>query len=135
MTRGGKKYYVTFIDDFSRYTRLYLIRNKDEDFETFLIYKSEVENELNSKIKRVISNRGGEYILLMIFMKNIIHEVTFSYSPQSNGVAESRNRTLKRMMNCKLVSSCASDNLWREAILSSCHLQNKIFTRKMKKIQ
>lgn len=59
MTRGGKKYYVTFIDDFSRYTRLYLIRNKDEAFETFLIYKSEVENELNRKIKRVRSNRGG----------------------------------------------------------------------------
>lgn len=59
MTRGGKKNYVTFIDDFSRYTRLYLIRNKDEAFETFLIYKSEVENELNRKIKRVRSNRGG----------------------------------------------------------------------------
>ena len=36
-TRGGKRYYVTFIDDFSRYTKLYLLRNKDEAFEKFLL--------------------------------------------------------------------------------------------------
>jgi hypothetical protein len=49
MTRGGKKYYVTFIDDFSRYTKLYLLRSKDEAYSMFLLYKAEVENQLNKK--------------------------------------------------------------------------------------
>ena len=45
MTRGGKKFYVTFIDDYSRFTRVYLLRNKDEAFDMFLSYKVEVENQ------------------------------------------------------------------------------------------
>lgn len=67
MTRGGKKYYITFIDDFSRYTKVYLLRNKDEAFDKFLLYKSEVDNQLNRKIKRVRISRGVEYILLNVF--------------------------------------------------------------------
>ena len=51
---------MTFIDDFSRYTKVYLLRSKDETFDMFLAYKAEVENQLNKKIKRVRSNRGGE---------------------------------------------------------------------------
>ena len=64
MTRGGKKFYVTFIDDDSRFTRVYLLRNKDEAFDMFLSYKAEVENQLYRKIKRIRSDRGGEYIPL-----------------------------------------------------------------------
>lgn len=78
MTRGGKRYYITFIDDFSRYTKVYLVRNKDEAFNMFLSYKAEVENQLNRKIKRVRSDRGGEYVIFNDFFEKegIIHEVT-----------------------------------------------------------
>ncbi|CAH9136877.1 unnamed protein product, partial [Cuscuta epithymum] len=128
MTRGGNKFYVTFIDDFSRYTKVYLLKSKDEAFDKFLVYKSEVENQLNKKIKRVRSDRGGEYILINDFCERegIIHEITPPYSPESNGIAERKNRTLKEMMNALLISSGAPDNLWGEAILSACHLQNRI---------
>ena len=61
MTRGGKKYYIIFVDDYSRYTVLYLLRSKDEACDVFIKYKSEVENQLNKRIKRLRSNRGGEY--------------------------------------------------------------------------
>ena len=128
MTRGGKKYYITFIDDFSRFTKVYLIRNKDEAFDMFLSYKAEVENQLNKKIKRVRSDRGGEYILFNDFCEKegIIHEVTPPYSPESNGVAERKNRTLKKIMNAMLVSSSIPDNLWGEAFLIACFLHNRI---------
>ena len=135
MTRGGKRYYVTFIDDHSRYTKVYLIRNKDEAFPMFQQYKAEVENQLNRKIKRVRSDRGGEFTLLNDFCEKegIIHELTPPYSPESNGVAERKNRTLKEMMNALLISSNAPDNLWGEAILSACHLQNRIPHKKIGK--
>ena len=44
LTRGGKRYFITFIDDFSRFTYVYLMRNKDESFDMFKYYKNEVEN-------------------------------------------------------------------------------------------
>ena len=61
MTRGGKQFYITFIDDYSRYTRVYLLRNKDEAKDAFIKYKNEVENQLSKKIKRLKTDRGGEY--------------------------------------------------------------------------
>lgn len=45
LTRGGKQYFITFIDDCSRYTHVYLITHEDEAFNMFKIYKAEVENQ------------------------------------------------------------------------------------------
>lgn len=45
MSRGGKSYFATFIDDFSWYTKVYVIRHKDEAFSIFLSYNAEVENQ------------------------------------------------------------------------------------------
>ena len=60
---------MTFIDDCSRFSRVYLLRNKDEAFDMFLSYKVEVENQLYRKIKRIRSNRGGKYIPLNDIVK------------------------------------------------------------------
>ena len=107
---------------------MYLIRHKDEAFDVFLKYKAEVENQLNKKIKRIRSERGGEYVLFNEYCvrEGIIHEVTPPYSPESNGVAKRKNRTLKKIMNAMLISSSAPNNLWGEALLTACFLQNRI---------
>ena len=128
MTKGGKKFYVTFNDEYSRFTSVHLLRNNDETFDMFLSYKSEVKNQLDKKINRIRSDRWGKYIPLNDYCENegIIHEVTPPYSPESNGVAERKNRTLKEMMNSLLVSASTPHNLWGEAILFACHLQNRI---------
>ena len=135
MTRKGKKFYVTFIDDYNRFTRVYLLRNKDEAFDMFLSYKTEEENQLDRKIKRIRSDRGGEYIPLNDYCENegIIHDVTPLYSLELNGVAEKKNRTPKEMMNSLLVSASAPNNMWGEAILSAYHLQNRISYKKTSK--
>jgi len=59
MTRDGKRYYITFIDDCFRYTKVYLLRNKDGAFNMFVSYKSEVENQLNKKIKELDQIEGA----------------------------------------------------------------------------
>ena len=61
LTRGGKRYFITFIDNFSRFTYVYLMRNKDEFFDMFKCYKTEVENQNDRKIKILQSDRGSEY--------------------------------------------------------------------------
>jgi len=113
MTRGGKIYFVMFIDDNSRYTKVYLIKYKDVAFDMFLTYKTEVENQLNKKIKRIRSNRGGEYVLFNDYYvkEGVIHEVTLSYSPGFNGVAERENMNFKEIMNVMIISSNALVNL------------------------
>ncbi len=60
-SRGGNKYFITFIDDLSRYCHLYLIKAKNEVLNKFKVYKAEAENQLDKKIKILRSDRGGEY--------------------------------------------------------------------------
>ncbi|XP_028063904.1 uncharacterized protein LOC114267114 [Camellia sinensis] len=55
------KHFITFLDDFSKYTYVYLICEKPEALDIFNLYKAEVENQLDRQIKSVRSNRGGEY--------------------------------------------------------------------------
>ena len=68
-----------------------------------MLYKNEVENQLSKKIKVLRSDRGGEYdspFNLFCSGHEIIHQTIAPYSPyKSNGVAEQKNRTLKKMTN------------------------------------
>jgi hypothetical protein len=57
---GGSLYYVTFIDDYSRKTWLYLLKSKDEVFNKFQEFKVEIENLTNKKIKTLRTDNGGE---------------------------------------------------------------------------
>ena len=128
-TRGGNKYFITFIDDSTKYCYVYLLKSKDEAIDKFNLYKNEVENQLNKKIKVVRSDRGGEYVSPfadLCAQHGIRHEFTAPYSPQQNGIAERKNRTLKEMVNAMLISSGLSQNMWGEAILSANYLLNKI---------
>ena len=61
LTRGGNRYFITFIDDFSKFTYVYLMKNKSDAFENFKTYLNEVENQFGRKIKRIRSDRGREY--------------------------------------------------------------------------
>ncbi|KAD4178897.1 hypothetical protein E3N88_27488 [Mikania micrantha] len=128
-TRGGNKYFITFIDDSTRYCYVYLLKSKDEAIDKFVLYKTEDENQLNKKIKVLRSDRGGEYVSPfadICAQSGIIHECIAPYSPQQNGIAERKNRTLKEMMNAMLLSSGLSQDMWGEAILSATYLLNKI---------
>ena len=84
-SQGGKKYFITFIDDCTRYCYVYLLNSKDEAIDAFKQYKIEVENQLNKKIKMIRSDRGGEYEFPFqeICLENgIIHQMTAPYTPQ-----------------------------------------------------
>ena len=61
--RGGFEYSITFIDDYSRYGYIYLMRRKSEDFEKFKEYRAETKKRLNKCLKTLQSDRGGEYLL------------------------------------------------------------------------
>ena len=90
--RGGYEYFITFIDDYSRYGYIYLMRHKSETFDKFKEFKAEVENHQGRSIKSLRSNRGGEYLLGEFRQFREEHEITSRLAapgqPQQNGVAE-----------------------------------------------
>ena len=135
-TRGGNKYFIIFVDDSTKYCYVHLLKSKDDAIKKFVLYKNEVENKLNKKIKVLRRDRGGEYELPFVdfcAQHGIIHETTTLYSPQSNGVAEQKNRTLKEIMNAMLINCGIPQNMWGEAILSTNYLLNKVPTKQAKK--
>jgi len=67
LTNDGKRYFMTFIDDCTRFCYVYLLKSKDEELHYFKTYKAEVENQLERKIKRLRSNHGGEYLSTEFF--------------------------------------------------------------------
>src|SRR3954462_4648347 len=133
LTKGGKRYFMTLIDDSTRYCYVYLLKFKDEALNYFKIYKAEAENQLDLKIKRLRSDHGGEYFSnefdLFCMEHGIIHEWTPPYSPQSNGVAERKNRTLTDLVNAMLDTSGLSKEWWGEALLTACHVLNRVLTK------
>jgi transposase InsO family protein len=85
---------------------VFLLKTKDEALHYFKIYKVEVENQLERKVKQLRSNHGGEYFSSefseFCVEHGIIHERTPSYSPQSNMIAERKNRSLIELVNAML---------------------------------
>ncbi|CAA7030319.1 unnamed protein product [Microthlaspi erraticum] len=106
---------------------------KDEALEKFKVYKTEVELQQSNLIKKLRTDRGGEYYDPAYFQSvGIIHEVTAPYTPQQNGVSERKNRVLKEMVNSMLSYSGLSDGFWGEGMLTACYLLNRVPNKRNK---
>ncbi|GJY33693.1 putative polyprotein, partial [Tanacetum coccineum] len=93
LTRNGKRYFITFIDDCSDSTFVYLMKNKSDALDMFKVFVAEIENQFSKiKIERLRSDRGAEYdsTLFIEFYKlhGIVYEKTAPYSPKMNGKAK-----------------------------------------------
>ena len=86
---------MTFIDDYSRKTWVYLLKQKSQAFDVFKSFKAIAEKQSNKFIKVLRSDGGGEYMSneFMDFCKHygIKSQFTACYTPQQNGVAERKN--------------------------------------------
>nr|GEW40045.1 zinc finger, CCHC-type [Tanacetum cinerariifolium] len=114
---GNKKYFVTFIDDASRFCYVYLLHSNDEALNKFKVFKTEVELQQESLIKRFRTDMGGEYMDTLYFQSvSIIHEMIAPYAPQQNGISARKNKVLKEMVNSMLSCSRLSQGFWGEAM-------------------
>ncbi|KAG7553092.1 Zinc finger CCHC-type [Arabidopsis thaliana x Arabidopsis arenosa] len=97
------------------------------------VYKTEVELQHSDLVKKLRTDRGGEYYDPMYFQSmGIIHETTVPYTPQQNGVSERKNRVLKEMVNSMLSYSGLSDGFWGEAMVTACYLLNRVPNKRNK---
>lgn len=126
---GGAKYFVSFIDDYSRRCWVYPIKKKSDVFATFKAFKARVELDSGKKIKCFRTDNGGEYTSEEFddFCKKegIKRQFTVAYTPQQNGVAERMNRTLLERTRAMLRAAGLEKSFWAEAVNTACYLVNR----------
>ncbi|KAK8931206.1 hypothetical protein KSP39_PZI016897 [Platanthera zijinensis] len=126
---GEARYFVTFIDDFSRKVWIYFLKHKSEVFEKFKIWKTKVEKQTGKKVKYLRSDNGGEYTSTEFQnycnQEGITRHLTIPGTPQQNGVAERMNRTLLERARCMRLFADLPKSFWAEAINTACYLVNR----------
>ena len=98
----GYRFYVIFVDDFTRFTQLFLLKHKSKVFIVFLHFKALVENQFGSTIKILRTDGRGEYtsnhFKSFCLENGIQYQLSCPYSPQQNGVAERNTNKLLRVV-------------------------------------
>uniref|UniRef100_A0AAV1U517 Polyprotein n=1 Tax=Peronospora matthiolae TaxID=2874970 RepID=A0AAV1U517_9STRA len=129
-SRGGSRFVVTFIDDYSRYIVAYYIENKSEVTDRFIEYKALMENQLSKKIKCIRTDNGTEYVNRRFSgvcrKSGIMHQTTVPYSPQQNGLAERMNRTLTERARAMLSHMQVDKIWWAEAMNTAVYVTNRV---------
>jgi hypothetical protein len=138
--------FITFTDDFLSYGYIYLIKERSEALDKFKIFKAEVENWHNIKIKVVRSDRGGEYysrhtpygqvpgpFARFLQENGIVAQYSMSGDPQQIGVAERRNHTPMDMVKSMLSYSMLPISLWMEALKPAVHNLNRVPSKSVHK--
>lgn len=130
---GGARYFMVMIDDFSRKIFISFLKEKSAVVDVFRSFMATVENQTETKIKRIRSDNGTEFVnesmREICTNAGIIHETSVPYTPQQNGVAERANRTLVERARCMLSDSGLEKGLWAEAIHHAAFLINRSVNR------
>ena len=106
------------------------MRWKSEAFEKFKEFKAEVKNQLGKHIKAIQSDRGGEYLLGdfkdYLTQNEIVSQLTSPGTPQQNGVAERKNKTLLEIVRSMKSYSTLPISFWGYALKTAMHILNLV---------
>jgi hypothetical protein len=126
---SGCKFYVLFVDDFSRFTWLFPLKHKSDIFVCFFKFKCLVENLLSRKIKQLQTDRGGEFTSSQFktFLANngIVHRISCPYTSEQNGIAECKHRHVVESGLALLAHSHLPNKYWVDAFLTAIYLINR----------
>ncbi|KAA0056914.1 Retrovirus-related Pol polyprotein from transposon TNT 1-94 [Cucumis melo var. makuwa] len=132
---GKNNYFLLFIDDFSRKTWVYFVKEKSEVFGMFKRFKALVEKESGYYIKALRSDRGGEFtsneFKTFCVENGIRRTMTVPFTPQQNGVVERKNRTILNMARSMLKCKKMPKEFWAQAVECAVYLSNRSPTRSL----
>ncbi|KAL4367990.1 hypothetical protein GQ457_05G026520 [Hibiscus cannabinus] len=133
LSLGGNKYFILFIDDFTRMTWVYFMKEKSQVFKVFKKFKALAEVQSGCKLQKLISIRGKEYTSTKFDLfcedEGIEHQLTVGYTPQKNGVSERKNRTVMEMARCMLMEKNLPKKFWAEAVRTIIYMLNRLLTK------
>ncbi|MCO5559435.1 hypothetical protein L7F22_013035 [Adiantum nelumboides] len=126
----GSPYFLTFVDDFCRYTTVYFLKLKSLVLVCFQDYCKQALRAHDIPIQVLRSDNGGEFksnaFQAFCQKEGIQQQFTVPYSPQQNGVSERKNRTLVQSARAVLLTAGLPKSYWEEAVATACYLQNRI---------
>ncbi|GKA11550.1 putative ribonuclease H-like domain-containing protein [Tanacetum coccineum] len=129
-----KKYCLVVTDDFSRFSWVFFLASKDETNEILYKFITGLENQLNHKVKIIRSDHGTEFknhaMNVFCAKKGIKREFSVARTPQQNGVAERKNRTLIEAARTMLADSLLPIPFWAEAVNTACYVLNRVLVTK-----
>ncbi|PKU78594.1 Retrovirus-related Pol polyprotein from transposon TNT 1-94 [Dendrobium catenatum] len=127
---NGFKYYVIFVDDFSKFTWLYLMHSKSETFSKFTHFYALVKNIFNTTPKVFRSDGGGEFCSTQfksfLSAHGILHQTSCPHTPEQNGVAERKHRHLLELTRSLLQDAHLPKQFWSEAVTAATYLINRL---------
>ncbi|CAL5418427.1 unnamed protein product [Camellia sinensis] len=130
VSTSGYRWFVTFIDCFSRVTWIYLLRTKSEVFSCFQTFHKMVTNLFNAQIKILRSDNGTEYVdgVFRAYLEEhgILYQTSCVGTPQQNGVAERKNGHLLEVARSLLFTMNVPKSFWGDAVLTAAYLINRM---------
>jgi len=129
ISESGKRYIINFIDDFSRKCWTYFLNEKSEALRVFKEFKVAAERETGEWLICLRTDRGGEYnsraFQDFCVDNGIKRQLTAAYTPQQNGIAERKNRSIMNMVRCMLFGMKVPLRFWPEATQYIVHILNR----------
>lgn len=130
LSHAQYRYFVTFIDDYSRFTWVYFLRSKADVFSTFKTFVAYVKTQFSTCIKILRSDSRGEYMShafqSFLQQKGILSQRSCPYTPQQNGVTERKNRHLLDVVHTLMLESSVPPRFWVEALSTVVYLINHL---------
>lgn len=124
----NERYFMLFVDDYSRMTWVTFLQDKSQAFERFKIFQKMVEKESGYRLKCLRSDKGGEFTSNQFEYYCEKHGIRRQYSaprtPQQNGVVERKSRTVKEMARTMLNEASLSDTYWKEVVHIAAYTLN-----------
>ncbi|GJS49212.1 putative ribonuclease H-like domain-containing protein [Tanacetum coccineum] len=130
----GKIYCLVVTDDYSRFSWVFFLAKKDETSGILKDFITGIENQLNHKVKIIRCDNGTEFknydMNQFCGIKRIKREFSNARTPQQNGVAERKNRTLIEAARTMLADSLLHIPFWAKAVNTACYVQNRVLVTK-----
>nr|GFA48626.1 putative ribonuclease H-like domain-containing protein [Tanacetum cinerariifolium] len=124
-----KTYCLVITDGFSRFSWVYFLKSKDETTPILKDFIRQAKNQFNHKVNSLRSDNGTEFknndLIKVCGLKGIKREYSNARTPQQNGVAKRKNRTLIEAARTMLVDSFLPTIFWAEAVNTPCYVLNR----------
>jgi hypothetical protein len=124
---GRKKYYISFIDDFSKFTWVYLLHFKSEVFQKFTEFQKMAERLFGTKLIAIQTDGGGEYQKMNTFLaqNGVTHFVSCPHAHQQNVPAMRKHRHIIEVAIALLAQASMPLKFWDEVVLTATYLINR----------
>lgn len=129
MSLGGAKFFLLIKDDFSKYRKVYFLKNKGQSLECLNQYLKEIQVNPGHVVKYIRSDNAKEFCSKdmdnLLNSYGIQHQTSVVYTPEQNGCVEREMRTVVESARTMLLESGLNKNLWAEAINTAVFVINR----------